>query len=206
VLAKLRPSLTYANVVSTLCLFILLGGSSYAAVKLGKNAVKGKNIAANAVTSPKVKPGSLLASDFRAGQLAGGPQGPKGDKGDKGDVGSPGTNGQDGQPGADGQDGAPGTARAYGEVSSICSGTPVEFCPVSHNKGIAYVAHVGTGIYCVRVNGITPADAPAILTARYNPRLVTWTLNVGCAGSEFEVRTQFASGTATDTSFVIAIP
>jgi hypothetical protein len=90
VLAKLRPKLTYANVVSTLCLFILLGGSSYAAVKLGRNAVKSKNIAADAVTSPKVKNGSLISEDFRPGQLPSGPGGPAGDPG------APGTNGVNG--------------------------------------------------------------------------------------------------------------
>ena len=83
-LRKLRGRLTYANVVSTLCLFVVLGGSSYAAVKLGKNAVRARNIAPNAVRTRKVKNGSLLAKDFKAGQL------PKGDKGDKGDTGPPG--------------------------------------------------------------------------------------------------------------------
>jgi hypothetical protein len=99
VLSKLRPKLSYANVVSTLCLFILLGGSSYAAVKLGKNAVKSKNIAANAVTSPKVKNGSLLSQDFKAGQIPQGDRGLKGDKGDKGDTGDKGEQGQTGPPG-----------------------------------------------------------------------------------------------------------
>ena len=34
-----RPRLSYANVVSTLCLFLLLGGGAYAATKLAKNSV-----------------------------------------------------------------------------------------------------------------------------------------------------------------------
>jgi hypothetical protein len=89
-LSKLRPKLTYANVVSTLCLFILLGGSSYAAIRLGKNAVKGANIAKNAVTSPKVRDRSLLAKDFKAGQL---PRGPAGAKGDPGQTGTAGQSG-----------------------------------------------------------------------------------------------------------------
>jgi hypothetical protein len=65
VLTKLRKHVTYANVVSTMCLFILLGGSAVAAVKLQRNSVKGKHIARNAITSPKVKNGSLLAQDSR---------------------------------------------------------------------------------------------------------------------------------------------
>lgn len=84
-LSKLRARLTYANVMATIAVFVALGGSSYAAVTLKRNSVKSRNIAKNAVTSPKVKNGSLLSRDFKAGQLPGGPQGPKGDKGDQGD-------------------------------------------------------------------------------------------------------------------------
>jgi len=47
-----------------MCPFILLGGGAVAAVKLTRNSVKGKHIARNAITSPKVKNGSLLALDF----------------------------------------------------------------------------------------------------------------------------------------------
>jgi hypothetical protein len=42
---------------------------------------------ANAVVSSKVKDGSLLTSDFKAGQLPPGPPGPKGDTGDPGPPG-----------------------------------------------------------------------------------------------------------------------
>jgi hypothetical protein len=72
--------MTYANVVSTLCLFLVLGGTSYAVIKLPRNSVKGPQIAPNAVTSPKVKNGSLLAADFAAGELrsVAGPRGADG--------------------------------------------------------------------------------------------------------------------------------
>jgi hypothetical protein len=80
-----------SNVVGYLALFVALGGSSYAAVTLKANSVKAKNIARNAVTSPKVKNGSLLAADFKAGQLKPGAQqgipGPKGSNGDRGEAG-----------------------------------------------------------------------------------------------------------------------
>jgi hypothetical protein len=48
-MARLRPRLTFANVVSVMALFIALGGGSYAAVKLKANQVKSKNIAPDAV-------------------------------------------------------------------------------------------------------------------------------------------------------------
>jgi hypothetical protein len=66
------PRLTYANVVSTLCLFILLGGGALAASGLAKNsigprqlrreAVRTAKIANEAVTTAKIKRGSIDGS------------------------------------------------------------------------------------------------------------------------------------------------
>lgn len=50
---RLRPKLTYANVMATIAVFIALGGASYAATKLPKNSVGSKQIKANAVTSKR---------------------------------------------------------------------------------------------------------------------------------------------------------
>jgi hypothetical protein len=107
-MSKLRPRLTYANVIATLALFLALGGGAYAALKLPKNSVGSKQIKKNAVTSTKVKNGSLLPRDFKPGLLPAGPagdrgpqglQGEKGAKGDNGDTGprGPGTMSFDGQ-------------------------------------------------------------------------------------------------------------
>src|SRR3954451_1714241 len=99
-LSKLRRRLTYANVVATIALFAALGGSSYAAITItGKNvknsSLTGKDVKNNSLTGSDVKSlksgdvsdHSLLAQDFKAGQLPAGPQGSKGNKGDKGDKG-----------------------------------------------------------------------------------------------------------------------
>ena len=75
----------YANITSSLALFVALGGTGYAAVKLPRNSVNAKQIAPGAVRSSEVKNHSLKAVDFAVL-----PQGPKGDKGDKGDPGAPG--------------------------------------------------------------------------------------------------------------------
>ena len=95
-LSKLRPHLTYANGISTLCLFIVLGGSSYAAIELSNGSVKTKHIAKSAVTTKKVRDASLLAQDFAPNQL---PQGPKGDTGSQGRKGDTGDTGPQGIPG-----------------------------------------------------------------------------------------------------------
>jgi hypothetical protein len=55
--------LTYANVVSTLCLCIALSGSSYAAVKLGKNSVGSKQIVRNAVKASETARNSVGSAE-----------------------------------------------------------------------------------------------------------------------------------------------
>ncbi len=53
----IRGRLTYANVVSTIALFVVLGGVSYAAFHLPKNSVRSKNIVNHQVKSKDlVKP------------------------------------------------------------------------------------------------------------------------------------------------------
>ncbi len=69
--------LSYANITATLALFLVLGGGAYAAATLPANSVGTAQLKTNAVTSPKVLDGSLLAADFRAGQIPPGPQGPR---------------------------------------------------------------------------------------------------------------------------------
>ncbi len=79
--------LSYANVISTLALFLVLtGGAAYAA-SLSKNSVGTKQIKNSAVTGAKVKKGSLLAADFKAGQLPAGAQGSEGKQGKEGKEG-----------------------------------------------------------------------------------------------------------------------
>jgi len=74
VISRFGRRLTYANVVSSLCLFLVLaGGSAFAA-----SQITGAQIASNAITSAKVKNGSLLKVDFKPGQLPKGPRGPQG--------------------------------------------------------------------------------------------------------------------------------
>jgi hypothetical protein len=86
----------YANVTSTLALVVALGGTSaYAINTIGSRdirngQVKNADLGRSAVTSTKVKDGSLLAKDFKKGEA------PKGATGDKGDAGAPGAQGATG--------------------------------------------------------------------------------------------------------------
>jgi hypothetical protein len=66
----LRSKLTYANVISTFCLFLLLGGgTALAANQLGKNSVGAKQIKKNAVTTAKLKKGAVTGSKLKLSTL-----------------------------------------------------------------------------------------------------------------------------------------
>jgi hypothetical protein len=93
---RVSSGLTYANVMATIAVFVALGGGAYAATALPRNSVGPAQIKRNAVSSSKVKNHSLLAGDFKAGQLPAGPrglpgvqgvQGVQGQQGERGPVG-----------------------------------------------------------------------------------------------------------------------
>jgi hypothetical protein len=107
---RVRGQLTYANVTATIALVLALGmGSAWAAGNLGKDtvkskqikagAVRGKELADDAVTSSKVDNHSLFGEDFADGQLPEGPEGPKGNAGARGPQGVQGVQGLQGIPG-----------------------------------------------------------------------------------------------------------
>jgi hypothetical protein len=78
--AHLQGKVTYANVISSICLFLLLGGgAAYAATKLAKNSVGAKQIKNGAIT-----PAKLSAAAKQSLQGAPGPQGERGPEGREG--------------------------------------------------------------------------------------------------------------------------
>jgi hypothetical protein len=69
---NLRSKLTYANVISTLCLFLLLGGgAAVAASQLGKNSVGTKQLKKHSVTTAKIKKQAITAAKVKNGTLTG---------------------------------------------------------------------------------------------------------------------------------------
>ena len=145
----LRARLTYANVTSTVCLFVLLGGTSYAAVTLKKNSVGSSHIRNGQVRSVDVKDRSLLVRDFAAGQL---PAGAKGDQGPAGRDGVTGPAGPAGPGGANGPSGANG--RSFVWRGAWSSGA-------SYSRDDA-VSHTGSTWIAERANSSsTPGPASA---------------------------------------------
>jgi hypothetical protein len=144
-LARFRPRLTFSNVVSLMALFVALSGGAYALTvprnsvgsqQLRKGAVTRSKIRKGAVTASAVKAHSLLASDFKPGQLPGGPKGDKGDQGDRG------------------PQGPAGTAVAYAYVRA--NGT----FDASRSMNLLASVNTATNIYCLRF-----ASAPRNLVA-----------------------------------------
>jgi Collagen triple helix repeat (20 copies) len=117
-----------AMLVACVALVVALGGVSYAAgvlpknsvgtaqlmkkavsaAKLKKNAVTAGKVRNNAITTAEVRDRTLLAQDFKAGQLPAGSQGPAGPQGPKGDPGDPGAQGPKGEQGIQGIQGQRG--------------------------------------------------------------------------------------------------
>jgi hypothetical protein len=84
---RLRSKLTYSNVISTLCLVLLLGGgTAYAASQLEKESVGTHQLKKEAVTPSKLSKASKATLTGPKG--ATGPQGPKGETGLRGNPGT----------------------------------------------------------------------------------------------------------------------
>jgi hypothetical protein len=105
-----RLRVSPAFVLAAVALLVALGGTGYAAFRLPANSVGSAQIKANAVTSSKVKNGSLLKVDFRANQL------PRGAPGAPGAPGTPGAPGPKGPTGAKGPTGPAGPSDAYARL------------------------------------------------------------------------------------------
>ena len=97
----MRRHLSYANVMATIAVFIALGGSSYAAVKLTRNSVGERHIRAGAVGTSELRDGSVRLRDLRAadvrtlrGASTAGPAGPAGPTGPSGAAGPQGATGR----------------------------------------------------------------------------------------------------------------
>ncbi|MEA2385892.1 MAG: hypothetical protein QOJ22_66 [Thermoleophilaceae bacterium] len=115
-MAPRRTRVRYADLMSTLAVFLALGGIGYAAVALPTNSVGTKQLKKGAVTSKKVKDASLLAHDFKAGELPAGAVGPAGPPGAPGDTGPQGLTGPIGPVGPAGPTG-PSTGAAGGDLT-----------------------------------------------------------------------------------------
>lgn len=67
---QIRKRLTYANVMSSLAVFLILGGATaFAAAQLGKNTVGSKQLKKNAVSAAKIKNEAVTNAKLKAGAV-----------------------------------------------------------------------------------------------------------------------------------------
>lgn len=67
---QLRKRLTYANVMSSIAVFLVLGGATaFAASQLGKNSVGSKQLKKNSVTKVKIKKGAVSSAKLGDGAV-----------------------------------------------------------------------------------------------------------------------------------------
>lgn len=67
---QIRKRLTYANVMSTIAVFLVIGGASaLAASQLGKNTVGTKQLKNNAVTTSKIKKEAVTTAKIKKGAV-----------------------------------------------------------------------------------------------------------------------------------------
>ncbi len=152
----MRRHLTPSFVISIMALFVALGGTGYAITRLPvnsvgsgqikKNAITSAKIKKNAITSAKVKDRSLIAKDFKAGQLP---------------AGQTGATGATGQTGATGATGAVGSALAYAYVEGF---SPDPNVVAEKSKGIdsSMVSRPFAGIYCFQLETLWPVHVAAV--------------------------------------------
>jgi len=135
---RLLPSLTYANVVATVCLVLLVGGGTAYAAKhlLPKNSVGAGQLKKGAVTPLK------LSKAAKTALL--GAEGPRGAVGPAG------------APGARGETGASGSAKGWARVSNTGA--------ILASSGNVTVSKVGTGDYCVTAGAFNSTNSVAVAT------------------------------------------
>jgi hypothetical protein len=142
-----------ANVVAFLALFVALGGISWAAIKLPKNSVGAAQIKKNAVTSAKVKDRTLLAKDFKLGQLPAGAAGANGQPGPQGIPGPQGPQGNPGPPGAAGSVGYERTIVVHPGASADAGGAALRAALASITDAGTdkkYLIFLEPGIYAIK--------------------------------------------------------
>lgn len=176
-----RKRLTYANVTSTIALMIAVsGGTAFAASHL----ITGKQIAKGTITAANIKSHSLLASNFKKGQIP---------------------PGATGATGATGAAGAAGSAIAYGDLGLNGNGNPQFNSTLS--TGFTSASSPSAGVYCIPYPAGVSTNIPLAISDNGN-ETAQWNqvANGQCGGSGYEIANINAAQGLSGGGLNIAIP
>jgi hypothetical protein len=162
-----RKHLTYANVMSSLAVFMLLAGGAAVAANQKTKRIGTNQIKASAIVAGKIKNGAVTNAKIANGAVDAA-------KLADGSVGTAKLSGQaigTGQLQGDSVTGDKVVESSLSEVPSASSANPAAFAKVNFNgvvdaansKGITSVnvTHPNTGVYCVTVPSFTPRGGQA---------------------------------------------
>lgn len=150
---EIRKHLTYANMMSSIAVFLVLsGGVAYAAQKIGRHELRGSSVTTakikrNAVTTSKIKPNAITSAKIaaeavRSGKIAAGS--------------------------VDATKLAPGFVAPTAERLAHAANISFEGTVLAGSQGIAQanVTHTSTGFYCF--SGLSPAPVGGVATIDYS--------------------------------------
>jgi hypothetical protein len=150
---QIRKRLTYANAMSSLAVFLILGGATaFAAKKIGRNQLRGGSVTTtkikrNAVTTSKIKKNSVTTTRIAPGAV---------------------TNGKIAAGSVDATKLAPGFVAPTAEKLTHSANISFEGIVLAGSLGVAQanVIHPSTGFYCF--SGLSPAPAGGVATIDYS--------------------------------------
>jgi hypothetical protein len=150
---QIRKRLTYANVMSSVAVFLVLGGgAAYAAKKIGNHQIKGNSITAaklrkNAVTTAKIKPNAITTKKVAKGAV---------------------TSGKLAAGSVDVTKLAAGFVAPSAEKLARSANISFQGTVLAGSQGVAQanVTHMATGFYCF--SGLNPAPVGGVATIDYS--------------------------------------
>lgn len=137
-MSRLRRRPSPALVVASVALAAALGGTGYSAIVLPANSVGTKQLQNGSVVATKVKSHSLVAANFRSGQLPAGPKGADGLAGAAGPAGPAGPKGDS-------------ATKLFATVKQNAAGAGVQLGPSSGVQTLVRQGG-GSGIYNLTFN------------------------------------------------------
>jgi len=218
-LKQIRKRLTYANVMSSIAVFLVLGGATaFAAGHLGKNTVGTKQLKKNAVTTAKIKKHAVTGAKIKLSSLGAVPSATNASHADQATTADKATTSDkattaDHATNADNSSHATNATNAeHANVADV--GGPRAYARVLNNSGglgvdasasnipSSSVSYGGGNVYCFEL-GFTPTNVEASVdwiggsAGTAQPHLGEYIL---CpAGTDASVRTTDSSGGGVDT-------